>query len=395
MRFRIGFMTFVLLIIPFVALGHPWSFDAASHGLVGAVREVITIERGYTIKFGQPELSSYGTGYAIFYTNNIFIERRGYSIERGEVGYSGHTVYMDYLKNVLGKVVTIKQSTGYGGNEQAKLDNKTLFQYKQAQLVNQVVVYNSEGSVTNIKRYTYDQAGKILDQIVIDKKESEMITNRFVYHYDVAGKLKSIVTKRRVYGGTYYYPQTRTSDSNAFIITDTQTFDSKARIVSDVTSLAIDFEYANTKIKEINRRAYILSAIKELQNTCRAKKTTYSYNKNGQLERMTFSGWTENVNKDIDQQYSYEYDPQGNWIKRTTLEWGPDELGKRALMPKSITIRTITYAKPGVASAPVVSHRKIATEDAIRKMVADYMSKLPAHDKAAFNIELQMYLSEH
>jgi hypothetical protein len=85
------------------------------------------------------------------------------------------------------------------------------------------------------------------------------------------------------------------------------------------------------------------------------QKETLAYDENGKLNQKHIATLDAQGNEveesyfdvsknSVDEKYSYtyEFDPQGNWIKRTTSKWATKD-GKQQFVPDSVTYRTITY----------------------------------------------------
>jgi hypothetical protein len=85
------------------------------------------------------------------------------------------------------------------------------------------------------------------------------------------------------------------------------------------------------------------------------QKETLAYDENGQLNQKHIATLDAQGNEveesyfdvsknSVDEKYSYnyEFDQQGNWIKRTTSKWATKD-GKQQFVPDWVTYRTITY----------------------------------------------------
>lgn len=202
----------------------------------------------------------------------------------------------------------------------------------------QKVTYNAQNNPTDKRIYKYDAKGNLISEAIYLRSEYVQFTNKYRYddqkrmlteaRYDKDNKLVSRtefeyhgkhLSKKTTFNGAGQeeYSETFNYDANGNLMS--QTSYEKAENVTNVEKYTYDSQ--NNRISWAFQRNNQLLA-----------KAEYKYDNNKNLISSNTSNMAGGSNDS--RQYEYEYDSQGNWIKKKVTIKGK---------PAFIAERTITY----------------------------------------------------
>jgi hypothetical protein len=186
----------------------------------------------------------------------------------------------------------------------------------------ETIFYAPDGSIEHKSKHVYDDEEKLIEDVMY---KSELFTERNLYFYN----------DRTLRIWEQYLPIEefpRTSGSK-LVLAPTLVPMAPAPIpdppsTTDPLVVSVDSNYCGEKNENASRFRDGLLRQRSL------------FNDKGHIEESIYFGADESIeSKEI---YSYEYDTNGNWIKRTRSK-EVNKFGNTYPEPQEITIRDITY----------------------------------------------------
>lgn len=229
-----------------------------------------------------------------------FTDTTWYATEKfGEVHKEWIENYTKVELNEYGQIIVITKYDRLGN-----IEEKSVQEWKDKHTLSSVTEYNSDGDASSKEVYEYDEA-KVSSIAVNDYNNNTVETLKYEYDGDKLIKI------------------TGTKNGKSKIITFTY--------IDDNDSFKeVDIDYDGTKTESTS---YFDSDGRIIKWLYGGDKYTYQYDKNGLVEKTTYSHFVNT--------FDYKFDDKGNWIEMVEHEkW---EKNKTTI--KSYIVRSIEYKK--------------------------------------------------
>lgn len=289
--------------------------DLEKDGLKGKVKQVnVYSNKTFTTKGASSASKTYddkgylvksSSGYALALTDTFIYDAKGNLVEKKE-----------YLKNVTSlqytKPVNLYRKFIYAYDEKSNRTEEVFYQYKNnfykdSTIIKSTYKYDGEGNIIEknindsniVQTYKYDYKGNLLENYLYKPKNKLKLKRIFVY--DTNGNQQEL-----------------------------SVFTSSGKVKNKITYL---YDDNGNKIEQKNHKP------KNWLSQERIVKQTYKYDDKGNIiEKAIYKADGSLKDKYI---YLYEYDKEGNWVKKATTVNHPTSLLVDKL--NTITNREIVY----------------------------------------------------
>jgi len=208
------------------------------------------------------------------------------------------------------------------------LDSKGKLLSKSMAGENITFSYDAAGRLKEVLRetskeiYTYNEQGRVIEEVHLPAKGQHEQTNKYIYRYDLKGR----ITEKAHY----------TSDGG-FAGKTVYTYDENGDLIETANYVAEKVMYDRWvyKYNDIGNR---IEAMNYRANNSIIQKHQYTYDDRNNRTSVTFYNTKDTISSK--QSDKYEYDSVGNWIKKEEKLTWTDKPGNDSL---EVTYRTISY----------------------------------------------------